>query len=322
MNRFEFDRLSFINLSEIYYQNSLYDSNLTELYNLLKPTTTEKNIENYKKSLSKYQIDDNGDFDEEFDYVKEEDVNINIIGNPQNILGRKTERNDNEITNNINVKTNQEKDKLNDIKKSNKNIKYRHDYYIMKFKTLVLKFLKNKLNKLIDNIKLCQKFGKHYIHTPNRQLYGGNPKEKDNREFIDKTVEEVFIDQGIQREEEKIDENNIDEEEITNLQKENEIIFNKIKNGIGLNKSENSEKYKEQSKAIEILKDYLKKPIEEILNDDEFYSSGEFGEFRSLPKIKIYDTKFKEERNRNLSLLEKGNFVRLVKMPYYSNKNK
>ena len=322
MNRFEFDRLSFISLSEIYYQNSLYDSNLTELYNLLKPTTTGKNIENYKKSLSKYQIDDNDDYDEEFDYVKEEDVNNNIIANPENILGRKTERNDNEITNNINVETNQEKDKLNDIKKSNKNIKYRHDYYIMKFKTLVLKFLKNKLNKLIDNINLCQKFGKHYIHTPNRQLYGGNPKEKDNREFIDKTVEEVFIDQGIQREEEKIDENNIDEEEITNLQKENEIIFNKIKSGICLNKSENSEKYKEQSDAIETLKDYLKKTIKEILDDDEFYSSEEFGEFRSLPQIKIYDNKFKEERNRNLSLLEKGNFVRLVKMPYYSNKNK
>ena len=121
MNRFEFDRLSFISLSEIYYQNSLYDSNLTELYNLLKPTTTEKNIEDFRESFNKYQIDDNGDFDEEFDYVKEEDVNINIIGNPQNILGRKTERNDNEITNNINVETNQEKEKLNDIKKSNIN---------------------------------------------------------------------------------------------------------------------------------------------------------------------------------------------------------
>ena len=312
MSNIEFDRLPHKSFSEIDYKDSLFDSDLIyliNLNNLQKPTTTEKNIENCMKF-------------NEFNFFNEEEDNNLFRENSNCLLSQKTERNENEIINNINFETNQENEKLNDIKKSNKNIKYRHDYYIMKFKTLVLKFLKNKLNKLIDNINLCQKFGKHYIHTPNRQLYGGNPKEKDNREFIDKTVEEVFIDQGIQREEEKIDENNIDEEEITNLQKENEIIFNKIKNGICLNKSENSEKYREQSDAIEILKDYLKKPIKEILNDDEFYSSGEFGEFRSLPKIKIYDTKFKEERNRNLSLLEKGNFVRLVKMPYYSDKNK
>ena len=285
-------------------------------------TTTEKNIENFLKNQNKYQDDDDDYYDYKSYLFNEEEDNDSIKDDSIYFLRQKTEINGNEITNDINVKTNQKKKKINDIKKSNKNIKYRHDYYIMKFKTTLLKFLKNKLNKLIDNIKLCQKFGKHYIHTPNRQLYGGNPKEKDNREFIYKTVEDVFIAQDIQREEEKTDENNIDEEEITNLQKENEIIFNKINNGICVNKSENSEKYKEQSDAIEILKDYLKKTIKEILDDDEFYSSEEFGEFRSLPQIKIYDNKFKEERNRNLSLLEKGNFVRLVEMPYYSNKNK
>ena len=307
------------------------ESNYLSTYNHWKNTapifiltTTEKNIENFLKNQNKYQDDDDDYYDYNYkSYLfNEEEDNDSIKDDSIYFLRQKTERNDNEITNDINVKTNQKKKKINGIKKSNKNIKYRHDYYIMKFKTTLLKFLKNKLNKLIDNANLCQKFGKHYIHTPNRKLYGGNPKEKDNREFIYKTVEEVFIDQGIQRAEEKKDENNIDEEEITNLQKANEIIFNKIKSGICLNKSENSEKYKEQSHAIEILKDYLKKTIKEILNDDEFYSSEEFGEFRSLPQIKIYDNKFKEERNRNLSLLEKGNFVRLVEMPYYSNKNK
>ena len=323
MSNIVFDRVSHKSFSEIDYKDSLFGSDLIyliNLNNLQKPTTTEKNIENCMKF--RHQIDDDDYDDKEFNFFNEEEDNNNIRENSNCLLSQKTERNNNEITNNINVETNQEKEKLNDIKKSNKDIKYRHDYYKMKFKTTLLKFLKNKLNKLIDNIKLCQKFGKHYIHTPNRQLYGGNPKEKDNREFIYKTVEDVFIAQDIQREEEKTDENNIDEEEITNLQKANEIIFNKIKSGICLNKSENSEKYKEQSDAIEILKDYLKKTIKEILNDDEFYSSEEFGEFRSLPQIKIYDNKFKEERNRNLSLLEKGNFVRLVEMPYYSNKNK
>ena len=82
--------------------------------------------------------------------------------------------------------------------------------------------------------------------------------------------------------------------------------FNKIKNGICLNKSK-------QSKAIEKFKTYLNKTIKEILKEDEFNKYVEFGEFRSDPKILKYDYKFTKERNRNLSLLENCyNFVILI----------
>ena len=195
----------------------------------------------------------------------------------------------------------------------------------MEFKGNFLKYTKNELNKLINKIKLCKKFGKHNIHTPNRELYGGNPKEEDNREFIYKTVEEVFIDQGIKNDEQIEDENNIDEEKNkkgTSRQRDNEIIFNKIKeyqNNLKA-KLDKDEKYQKQYAAIENLINFLNTKIEDVFN--QYYVSGEFGEFRSRPKIKYYDEKFMKERDRNLSLLEKNNFVELVKMPFYSSKKK
>jgi len=80
-----------------------------------------------------------------------------------------------------------------------------------------------------------------------------------------------------------------------------------------LNKSENSEKYKKQSEAVKKFTTYLNKTIKEILKEDEFNNSDEFGEFRSDPKILKYDYKFTKERNRNLSLLENYyNFVILI----------
>ena len=40
--------------------------------------------------------------------------------------------------------------------------------------------------------KFCKKFWKTNFHIANKELYAGNPKEEDNREFIGKTFEEVF----------------------------------------------------------------------------------------------------------------------------------
>ena len=126
-------------------------------------------------------------------------------------------------------------------------------------------------------------------------------------------MEKIFTDQGNQGEEEIKDEINLNEDEDTNRQKDNENIFNKIKKGICLNKSENSEKYRKQSEAVKMFKNYLNKTIKEILKEDEFNNSGAFGDFRSDPKIQKYDYKFTKERNRNLSLLENCyNFVILI----------
>ena len=79
-------------------------------------------------------------------------------------------------------------------------------------------------------------------------------------------MEKIFTDQGNQGEEEIKDEINLNEDEDTNRQKDNEIIFNKIKKGICLNKSENSEKYRKQSEAVKKFKNYLNKTIKNFIN--------------------------------------------------------
>jgi len=299
----EIDRISILTASE---KDKLDFSFDLDWNHIRKSSTTEKNIENALKC--NYLCDD-----DKFEYgdFGIEDNNDSISKSFISFISKKTERNDNDnyIDNIINIQTNEKKKKIFDVKKDIKvnTIEYRHDYYIMEFKTVLLKFLKKKLNDLInEEIKPCPKFGKRKLYTPNRKLYGGNPTTEANKEFINKTVEKIFTDQGNQGEEEIKDEINLNEDEDTNRQKDNEIIFNKIKNGICLNKSK-------QSKAIEKFKTYLNKTIKEILKEDEFNKYVEFGEFRSDPKILKYDYKFTKERNRNLSLLENYyNFVILV----------
>ena len=290
----EIDRISILTASEKDKQDLSFDYNWNYIR---KPSTTENNIENALKPNYLYDDDKS-----EFGDFGIEDDNDSISKSFISFISKKTERNDNDnyIDNIINIQTNEKKKKIFDIKKVN-TIGYRHDYYIMEFKTVLLKFLKKKLNDLINKeINPCPKFGKRKIYTPNRKLYGGNPTTEANKEFINKTVEKIFTDQGNQ------DEINLNEDEDTNRQKDNEIIFNKIKNGICLNKSK-------QSKAIEKFKTYLNKTIKEILKEDEFNKYVEFGEFRSDPKILKYDYKFTKERNRKLSLLENYyNFVILV----------
>ena len=244
----------------------------------------------------------------------------NTNENQNKLIGKKTKRNEELIDDNI-KKTNQKKEEIFGIIYPG----YRHDYYIKEFKRMFLKFLKNKVNEqiIIINIEIEKKKGKLKIHTPNKELYGGNSKEEDNKKFIDKTVKEVFIDQSI----DKKDNNNKNKNKKgTSLQKDNEVIFNIIEEyqETLLTKMGEKEQYKKQYEEIKKLKEFLGLKIRYAL--DMYYNSEEFGEFRSNPKIKYYDEKFKNERNRNLSLLEKkkenepNNFVKLVEMPFYCKK--
>lgn len=319
MSDIEFDLLSNRSTSEM--SNEDYPSNCKfEDLNLLNELGLKKRNEHFQKCWEdnfKLKENDTSNFnfmDSNYEY------NENTYEKQNNLLGKKIERNDDYNENNA-KKPNQEKEKIFEIIKNY--IKYRYDYFIMDFKTDFLEFVQDILNELINNIDLCKKFGSHYIHTPNRKLYGGNPKEKDNREFIDKTVEEVFTDQTII--ETKKNKNHIEfktqeEKKGTSRQEDNENIFNKIKNRICLANSENSQKHKEQSEAIDLLTKFLNTKIRVVL--DEYYDSDKFKKFSSNSKIKYYDGKFQKERNRNFSLLEKNNFVKLVEMPFYCKKNK
>ena len=170
-----------------------------------------------------------------------------------------------------------------------------------------------KIRLLIKNCKFYKKFGKALFHKANSKLYGGNINEVANREFINKTVEEVFTLTKEQKQKKTLLKGD--------LQIDNEKWINKIKKEYkSLSKQkEKDEKYALRYKAIEEFFNFMKRKIEDVM--DEYYDSETFKIFQSMPEIIEYDKKFYYERNRNFSLLEKNNFVRLVNLPYYIKKN-
>ena len=146
----------------------------------------------------------------------------------------------------------------------------------------------------------------------NRELYGGNPKEEDNRAFINKTIEEVFT---LTK-----DEKNILKK--ISRQVANEEMINTIKS---FHEKLLIKKKKEKKDLIQLnligeLIGFFQFTIEQAL--EKYYDSYEFKKFKSRRKIQYYDKMFYSERNRGFSLLEKNNFVYYVNLPYYSDKRK
>ena len=206
----------------------------------------------------------------------------------------------------MNTKRNSDISKANELEKKNKDENifeinkpiYRKDYYIKKFKKNFLKYLINYGRKLIKKCNFGEEIKKLKFHLPNYKKYQGNPKEKANYEFLEKTVKEVFMDYDKDN-----DEGNA-----------NQIINEKLINNIYL--KENFPSNKEE----EALKNFFEMSIEESL--EKYYKiSSEFNEFKKDRIIKYYDKMFYKERNRNISLLkldENNGFIKYVKMPFYS----
>lgn len=215
-------------------------------------------------------------------------------------------------------------------------IDYRLDYYKKCFLISFLTFILKETQKLINNCKFCKKFGNTKLHMPNRNLYTGNTKEKDNKEFMGKTIEKVFSDYLVKvKESKEKDINNLKSEKEDNQieektgekkdgfsrQRQNEKLFNKIRNTFESLEIKiiKDDKYIIQYNAVGKLIKYLELTIDEAL--DIYYDSEDFKQFKSSAKIQNWDEKFKKERNRGFSLLEKGGFRKLVNLPFYSKKN-
>ena len=188
---------------------------------------------------------------------------------------------------------------INKIKKNDKKEKYiyRLDYYKKDFLQDFLEFLLKNGKKLISECKFKEKF-KLKLHMPNYKLYAGNPKEKDNKEFLKKSIKKVFMDYD------KNDEKGI------GRQIENENIINDIYD-IKDFPSSNEEKE---------LNVFFNMTIEKGI--ELFYVSEEFQEIKNNEKIQYYDRMFYQEKKRNFSLLEKYGFIKLVNLPFYSHNPK
>ena len=242
----------------------------------------------------------------------EKDKSDNESENDISFLGKKTKGK--EINCNENEGDNNHNKKIFMIEKIEIDEKYiyRKDYYIMDFKGNFLNWALQEIQTLIDNCNFCKKYGKMNFHIANRELYGGNPKEEDNRVFITKTIEEVFT---------------LTEDEKNILKKisrqvANEEMINTIKSFHEklLIKKKKEKKDLIQLNSIEELIGFFQLTIEQAL--EKYYDSYEFKKFKSRRKIQYYDKMFYSERNRGFSLLEKNNFIYYVNLPYYSDKRK
>ena len=333
MNNFDYDIYSEINTSDKKDENYFF-SEILNLYPDLRIFTTNNNNENHipnffleqkgknninfidpKKieikndisSIAKENYDNNMELFENFITEEKNEIYFdeNNKENENSFLGKKIKRK-NKVIIEEKIK------KVFNIEKEE--FIYRLDYYKMAFISNFLTYVKGILNKLNENCNFCRKFGKSNFHTPKRELYGGNPKEEDNRKFIDKTIEEVFTDYEIK--------NKNKLEKGISRQKDNANLINRIKEYQETlsKKIQKDEKYLDQYQKINELINYLKLKIKDAM--DDYYDSNEFEKFKSRTKIKYYDEMFYYERNRKFSLLEKNNFVRLVNLPYYSEKNK
>ena len=244
--------------------------------------------------------------------ISEKDKSDNESENDISFLGKKTKGK--EINCNENEEYNNHKEKIFMIEKIEIDEKYiyRKDYYIMDFKGNFLNWALQEIQKLIDNCNFCKKYCKMNFHIANRELYGGNPKEEDNRAFITKTIEEVFT---------------LTEDEKNILKKisrqvANEEMINTIKSFHEklLIKKKKEKKDLIQLNSIEELISFFQLTIGQAL--EKYYDSYEFKKFKSRRKIQYYDKMFYSERNRGFSLLEKNNFIYYVNLPYYSDKRK
>ena len=187
--------------------------------------------------------------------------------------------------------------KINKVIKINDKPIYRLDYYKKFFIKTFLNFLLNYGKKLISKCKFEEQPELH-LHKPNYKLYAGNPKEKDNKEFLKKSIKKVFMDYD------KNDEKGI------GRQIENENIINDIYD-IKDFPSSNEEKE---------LNVFFNMTIEKGI--ELFYVSEEFQEIKNNEKIQYYDRMFYQEKKRNFSLLEKYGFIKLVNLPFYSHNPK
>ena len=143
---------------------------------------------------------------------------------------------------------------------------------------------------------------KKKLHMPNCNLYQEEPGEKENKKFLKQSFREVFSDYG--EDILKLYPEITIEDLNSSLQLKNAELINELLGKI----NEDIEEHKK-------LKSLFESNMETLIYD--YYESPSFEEFKKLREILFYDEHFKRERNRNISLLEKGGFIDYVNCPLY-----
>jgi len=177
-----------------------------------------------------------------------------------------------------------EKDSPIKIINTNNNFVYRKDAYYKHFKSIFARYIKCKANKL----KNCcfPNFDKNNFAAL-AYKYTGNPKEKDNYNFLKFTIKELLI----------LGKN----QKIKNRQYNNELLIKYIE--------KNEEIAKDKITYIELI-NFLTNTVEDELI--KFYrNKTEFESLNKDPKCLFFDKYYRNETG--ISLLETDGFIKILK---------
>ena len=160
---------------------------------------------------------------------------------------------------------------------------YRKDAYYKHFKSIFAKYIKDKSNKLKN---ICfPHFNKNNFSVLSSK-YTGNPKEKDNYNFLSFTIKEL-LSYG-------------KDEKIKNRQYNNQLLIKYIEDNQTFAKDKKLYmeliKFLNESVEISLINFYNDKKQMEIINNDS--------------KCLFYDNYFKNQTG--VSLLEKNGFVKIL----------
>jgi hypothetical protein len=175
-------------------------------------------------------------------------------------------------------------------------IEPRVDYAIKQFKVYSCKFLKEYGNQLIKECNFKNNLKKLKLFAPSYKYFTGNSNEKENKMFLDFTVEEIF---SYPNDKSKKD---------NRLQQKNKEIIKKFINYI-------EETYPEVvPDSFQKLLNFFRMTYRDIIV--LFYDSEQFKDYSSDPKTIFLDEQF--TKSKGFSLMEKRAFFKLMKN--YNNK--
>ena len=175
-------------------------------------------------------------------------------------------------------------------------IEPRVDYAIKQFKVYSCKFLKEYGNQLIKDCNFKNNLKKLKLFAPSYKYFTGNSNEKENKMFLDFTVEEIF---SYPKDKSKKD---------NRLQQKNKEIIKKFINYI-------EETYPEVvPESFQKLLNFFRMTYRDIIV--LFYDSEQFKDYSSDPKTIFLDEQF--TKSKGFSLMEKRAFFKLMKN--YNNK--
>ena len=276
------------------------------------------NFEEYKpkKNIESQEILENKLPDNKFEMeIKERQEEENSALNIENIIGNfespnlplpvlenkdKEEKLKNDAEKNTNKSTDDKtKSKNNKISKclfglssqKPKLIEPRVDYAIKQFKVYSCKFLKEYGNQLIKECNFKNNLKKLKLFAPSYKYFTGNSNEKENKMFLDFTVEEIF---SYPKDKSKKD---------NRLQKKNKDIIKKFLDYI-------EETYpKEVPEPFQKLQNFFRMTYRDIIV--LFYDSEQFKDYSSDSKTQFLDEQF--TKSKGFSLMEKSSFFKLMK---------